>query len=457
MKMIKTICAIGVVSASLNAGNVMAKVSAEEAAKLGAELTPVGAEKAGNADGSIPAFTGGITAPPAGYVSGQFHVNPFPDDKPLFTINKANMDQYKGKLSEGQQKLLSKYDTFSMKVFPTRRSAHITQELVDFAKTNALNTELISDGNSIKNFEGVMPFPIVTHPLEVVWNHVMRKRANGTFTRQNVQVTPTESGDFTPVQFYEEFATRYKLEDYASNNDENVSFYFKQMVTAPARLAGNVLLAHETIDQVKEPRRAWIYNAGQRRVRRAPQVAYDGPGTASDGLRTTDQFDAYNGSPDRYDWVLEGKQELYVPYNSYDLDDQSLKYKDIVKAGHLKSDYLRYELHRVWKVTGTLKAGQRHIYSKRTFYVDEDTWAILVADHYDGRGELWRAYEAHNKFFYDPEVNSHFTVVEQTNDLLSGRYIALGLANELPYRFDFTKRFKTSDFTPAALRRSGQR
>jgi hypothetical protein len=457
MKMIKTICAIGVVAASLNAGNVMAKVSAEEAAKLGTTLTPVGAEKEGNADGSIPAYTGGITAPPAGYVSGEFHVNPFPDDKPLFTIDKANMEEYKAKLSEGQMKLLSKYDTFFMKIFPTRRSAHITQELTDFAKLNAVNTELIEDGNSIQNFEGVLPFPIAKHPLEIVWNHVMRKRANGSFTRQNVQVTPTESGDFTPVQFFEEFATRYKLEDFASNKDENVSFYFKQKVTAPARLAGNVLLVHETIDQVKEARRAWIYNAGQRRVRRAPQVAYDGPGTASDGLRTTDQFDAYNGSPDRYNWVLEGKQELYIPYNSYDLDDQSLKYKDIVKAGHLNSEYLRYELHRVWKVTGTLKDGQRHIYSKRTFYVDEDTWAIVVADHFDGRGELWRSYEAHSKYFYDPVVNSNFTIVEQINDLLSGRYIALGLANELPYRFDFTRSYKTKDFTPAALRRSSNR
>lgn len=455
MKMIKTICAIGVVAASLSAGNVMAKVSAEEAAKLGAELTPVGAEKAGNADGSIPAWTGGIKEPPASYKPGGYYVNPFPEDKPLFTINKANMGQYKDKLTEGQQRMLSKYDTYFMKVFPTRRSVHYTQEIIDFAKKNALNAVLIDNGNGVANVEGVYPFPIVKHPIEVLWNHIMRNRGGGTFDRNGVQVTPTESGDFAPVQFYEEFATRFALEDFATNKDENVTFYFKQMVTAPARLAGNVLLAHETIDQVKEPRRAWIYNAGQRRVRRAPQVAYDGPGTASDGLRTTDQFDAWNGAPDRYNWKLEGKQELYIPYNSYALDDRSLKYKDIVKAGHMNQEYMRYELHRVWKVTGTLKDGQRHIYSKRTFYVDEDSWAVIVADHYDGRGELWRHFEAHNKVFYD--VHAPFTTVEVTHDLLSGRYIAGGLANELPRRFDFSKRFSSSDFTPAALRRSGNR
>ena len=454
MKMIKTICAIGVVAASLHAGNVMAKVSAEEAAKLGAELTPVGAEKAGNADGSIPEWTGGIKEPPAGYKPGGYYVNPYPEDKPLFTINKANMGQYKDKLTEGQQRMLAKYDTYFMNVYPTRRSAHYPKEIIEYAKKNALNAEMIDNGNGIKGIEGVVPFPIVKHPIEVLWNHIMRNRG-GSFDRNTVQVTPTESGDFSPVQFYEEFSTRFELTDYAQNNDENVYFYFKQMVTQPARLAGNVLLVHETIDQVKEPRRSWIYNAGQRRVRRAPQVAYDGPGTASDGLRTTDQFDAWNGAPDRYNWKLEGKQELYIPYNSYDLDDRSIKYKDLVKPGHLNQDYMRYELHRVWKVTGTLKDGQRHIYSKRTLYVDEDSWAVVVVDHYDGRGELWRHYEAHNKYFYD--VQSPFTTVESTHDLLSGRYLSLGLANELPRRFDFSKKFSSSDFTPAALRRSGNR
>ncbi|WP_156490294.1 DUF1329 domain-containing protein, partial [Oleiphilus sp. HI0086] len=144
---------------------------------------------------------------------------------------------------------------------------------------------------------------------EVVWNHIMRSRG-GSFVRDYVQVTPTESGDFSPIRFVEHYSERLELTDAAKNGDKNVFWYFKQRVASPARLAGNVLLIHETIDQVKEPRRAWVYNAGQRRVRRAPQVAYDGPGTAADGLRTTDNFDMYNGAMDRYDWALEGKQEL---------------------------------------------------------------------------------------------------------------------------------------------------
>jgi len=454
MKMIKTLCAIGVVAASVSTTSVMAKVSAEEAAKLGGVLTPVGAEKAGNADGSIPEWTGGLKEAPAGYVAGKPYIDPFASDKVLYTISKDNMAQYADKLSEGQKRMLTKYSTYKMPVFQTRRSISYPEKITDFAKHNALNAEMIDGGNGLSNVKGVVPFPIPAKPLEIVWNHIMRNRG-GHFNRTSVQVTPTESGDYAPVKFYEEFSRRYELKDFAKNTDKNVFFYFKQMVTSPARLAGNVLLAHETIDQVREPRRAWVYNAGQRRVRRAPQVGYDGPGTASDGLRTADNFDAFNGAPDRYKWTLEGKQELFVPYNSYALDDKALKYKDVVRAGHINQDHTRYELHRVWKVTGTLKDGQRHIYSKRTFYVDEDSWAILVADHYDGRGELWRNYEAHNKFFYD--VGSPFTTIESIHDLLSSRYIAMGLANEEPIRYNFKKVFKSKDFTPAALRRSGKR
>ncbi len=454
MKLIKTMCAIGVVAAGMSAGNVVAKVSQDEAAKLGNEFTPVGAIKAGNAEGTIPEWTGGMKEAPAGYVSGKPYVDPYAGETPKFVITKDNMAQYAEKLSDGQKAMLSTYATYTMPVYETHRNIAYSDELAEYAKINATNAEMIDGGNGLKNVVGVTPFPIPQSGLEVVWNHIMRFRG-GSLERTYAQVTPMENGSYTPVKFYEEYSRRFRLTDFETNKDDNVMFYFKQVVTAPARLAGNVLLVHETIDQVKEPRRAWIYNAGQRRVRRAPQVGYDGPGTASDGLRTSDNFDMYNGAPDRYDWKLVGRQELFVPYNSYKLDDKSLSYDDLVKPGHINSDYTRYELHRVWKVEATLKPGQRHIYSKRILYVDEDSWAILVADHFDGRGEMWRHAEAHNKYFYDIGVT--FTTVESVHDLLSGRYISAGLANEEPARYVFGKEFSSKDFTPAALRRAGRR
>lgn len=454
MKFIKTICAVGAVTAAMSAGNAVAKVSADQAARLGQDLTLIGAEMAGNADGTIPAYTGGLKDIPAGYVSGKPYINPYADEKPLFTISKDNMAQYADKLIAGQKKMLEKYPTYTMPVYKTHRTAVITDEIAGYAKTNVLNTEVVDGGNGLQNFEGIMPFPIPNNGLEIIWNHITRFRG-GSLERFGVQVTPTETGRYSPVRIHDEFARRIKLKDFAKNKDDNVLFYYKQVITSPARLAGNVLLVHETLDQVKEARRGWIYNAGQRRVRRAPQVSYDGPSAAADGLKTVDNFDMFNGAPDRYDWNLIGKKELYIPYNSYDLDDKKYSYDDLVKPGHLNSEPTRYELHRVWVVEATLKAGARHIYSKRLFYVDEDTWAIVLSDMYDGRGEHWRFHEAHNKLHYD--IGAQFQTVDAVYDLPSGRYVAQGLANEEPLRYNFKKAFKTKDFTPAALRRSGKR
>ena len=282
-----------------------------------------------------------------------------------------------------------------------------------------------------------------------MWNHITRYHG-GNLRRIITQATPQTNGSYTPIRFEEEVAVPQLMPDIDPDKAANVLSFFKQSVTAPARLAGNVLLVHETLDQVKEPRLAWIYNAGQRRVRRAPQVAYDGPGTASDGLRTTDNFDMFSGAPDRYDWKLVGKKEMYIPYNSYKLDSPSLKYDDIIKAGHINQDLTRYELHRVWEVVGTVKPSERHIYAKRHMYIDEDSWQVALVDHYDGRGQLWRVAEGHAQFYYDHQVPAY--TVEALYDIIAGRYIALGMKNEEKRSFEFGFAAKAADYTPAALR-----
>jgi hypothetical protein len=163
----------------------------------------------------------------------------------------------------------------------------------------------------------------------------------------------------------------------------------------------------------------------------------------------------YNGAPDRYDWKLVGKKELYIPYNSYRLDSPNLKYSDILKAGHINQDLTRYELHRVWHVEATLKSGERHIYAKRDFYIDEDTWQAAIIDQYDGRGNLWRVSEAHAQYYYDNQVPWY--TLETSYDLQSGRYLALGMKNEEKRAYEFGFTATESEFTPAALRQSGVR
>jgi len=427
-----------------------AAVSPNEAAKLGSTLTPTGAEQAGSADGSIPAWTGGLPKNAGAVDAKGFLADPFSSEQPLLVITAQNAEQYKDKLTPGQLALFKRYpDSYRMPVFKTHRSANLPSEVLDATRENATKVQLIDNGNALANYRSGIPFPIPQSGLEVIWNHLTHY-AGGGMQRQFIQATPQQNGDFNPVHFQDDILTFYKMKD-----PGNRLFVLKQLVTAPARLAGNVLLLHETINQVKEPRQAWLYNAGQRRVRRAPQVAYDGPGTASDGMRTSDNFDMFNGAPDRYDWKLEGKKEIYIPYNSYRLDSPKLKYADILKAGHIDQDLARYELHRVWHVTATLKSGARHVYAKRDFYIDEDTWLIATVDHYDGRGSLWRVGEAHPQYYYHHQL-PWFTL-EALYDLQSGRYLALGLKNEEKQAWDFDFSPPESAFTPAALRQAGVR
>jgi hypothetical protein len=451
----KKILAAALVAASLAAVPALAKVDAAEAAKLGNELTPTGAEKAGNAAGTIPAWDGGIKQPPACYKGGDFLCNPFPDDKPLFVITAQNMEQYKANLTPGQMAMMKKYpDTYRMPVYQTRRSHAVPDFVAELTKKNAVETETVGNtGLKGLNLQGY-PFPIPKNGLEVIWNHIGRYRGS-SLERTIGQVTPQANGVYSMVMFKDQVAVRNTLTDIQPGEEENVMFYFKQQVVAPARLAGNVLLVHETIDQVKEPRLAWIYNAGQRRVRRAPQVAYDGPGTASDGMRTSDNFDLYNGAPDRYEWTLVGKKEMYIPYNSYKLDEKGLKYDDMIKPGHINQDLARYELHRVWVVEAKLRQGTRHIYAQRNFFIDEDSWVASAIDHYDGRGNLWRVAESHNMYYYNGGVSGY--ALETLYDLNAGRYLALGFENEEAKGANWDVKFSKVEFKPNALRQEGVR
>ncbi|MCG4454222.1 DUF1329 domain-containing protein [Pseudomonas sp. MMS21-TM103] len=447
----------GALALTLLATSVMAAVSEQEAAQLGTTLTPLGAEMAGNADGSIPAWTGGLPTN-AGAVDGKgFLADPFASEQPLFTITAANAEQYKDKLSAGQMAMFKRYaDSYKIPVYPTHRSAAVPDEIYAAAKQSALHTTTVDGGNGLQNFSDsrYYAFPIPKTGVEVVWNHITRYRG-GNLKRYITQATPQTNGSYSIVKFEDEIAFPTDMPDIDPAKASNILLYFKQRVTAPSRLAGNVLLVHETIDQVKEPRLAWIYNAGQRRVRRAPQVAYDGPGTASDGMRTADNFDLFSGAPDRYDWKLVGKKEMYIPYNSYKLDSPALKYDDVLKAGHINQDLARYELHRVWEVEATLKSGERHIYAKRHMYFDEDSWQLALVDHYDGRGQLWRVAEGHSQSYYHQKVPAY--TLETLYDVVAGRYLALGMKNEERSAYVFGFEASAADYTPAALRSSGVR
>jgi hypothetical protein len=228
----------------------------------------------------------------------------------------------------------------------------------------------------------------------------------------------------------------------------NLLLALKSKTIEPGLLAGKGGLTLEPIDQTADPRKTWQYNRGLRRILRLPNVAHDFPAFDTDNLRTVDEFDMFNGSPDYYDWRLLGKKELYIPYNAYALHSSEVRYDDIIRQHHINPELARYELHRVWVVEGTLKPGMKHSYSRRVFYLDEDSWQIALADNYDQPGKLWRTSEAHALNYY--QVPVQWSTLEVYYDLKEQRYLVSGLDNQrTPYRF--SDQADPREFSPNAL------
>lgn len=424
---------------------VDARVSDQDAARLGNALTPIGAERAGNADGTIPAWNGGLQVPPACFKGpGARYCDPYPDERPSFVISQANLAQYEERLSPGQIALLRQFpDSYRMPVYATRRSFANPEFIYQATRANATTAELHGSGEALVGAVTGIPFPLPANGHEVIWNHKTRYR-DVSVLRWNNQFAVTTSGDYNAVKIREEVLFAYNRPGVTVEALDNVLLYFLQVTTQPPRLSGSILLIHETMDQIKEARRAWQYNPGQQRLRRAPTVGYDNPGTGADGLRTNDQTDTFSGAMDRYDWKLVGKQELFVPANSYRLHSDALRYGDIVRKHHINADWTRYELRRVWIVDATLRAGTSHQYKRRRFYVDEDGWQIRVVDIYDARDQLWRVQEAHTVVAYDKPYE--LPVCETVYDLQNNRYLVQALNNEDPETV--TRVFEADRFDP---------
>ena len=446
---------ITLLAIALSGGLSFAKVSQEEAAKLGAELTPVGAVKAGNADGTIPEWTGGYTGRPPGYVKGKPLVDPFKDDKALFTITAQNYEQYKDKLSEGQIAMFKAYpETFKMNIYPTRRSSSFPEYVYKAVKENAVNGELNLTNFSTKGWTIAVPFPIPQNGTENLMNHLYSYVSpTGCYRAVTKQAIMGKDGEFTLTRISDVINRPMNVEGSPLGD---IMILFRQETLAPPRQAGRILIVNDYIDMLNTPRKAWLYNPGQCRVRLAPTVAYDGPGTAADGLRTTDDYTMFNGPPDRYNVTLAGKKEVYIPYNCYALKDPSIKHEDILRPFHLNPDLVRYELHRVWVIEMNLKEGVRHIYKKRRYYQDEDSWGLMMGEAYDERDQLWRVSMFHTYQHYEIP---HYTLagVNSWYDLLARRYLTFGLVSGEDDHFTFDTIYSPEEFTPNSLRQTGVR
>ena len=443
---------------SLVASAAMADVPANVANRLGQDLTPMGAEKAGS-DSGVGSWSGASIDGSAllqGYDGGALP-NPYASDKSLYTITAANAGDYDAQLTTGQKALLATYpDTYKLNVYESRRSCTYPDFVYKAAKRNAEVGKVVDGGNGISESIMASPFPIPSSALEIVWNHTLRYRGERV-ARDFNYAAPTASGDYTLTYTRDEIVFSYSDAQNSRAEDlNNISIWFVAYTSAPARRAGNVVLVHETLNMAKEGRKAWTYSPGTRRVRRAPNIAYDNPVTNGDGLATSDQYDGYNGAPDRYDWTVVGKVEKLSQQNNYQA--VLTPYEELLQAGHANQDVMRYEMRRQWVVEGNLKGSARHIYAKRVLRMDEDSSQMSAGEMYDGRGELWRIQEIGQAPDYRPEAQVCWTTGgEFTYDLLAGRYLGLAMKSGRPANFVTGLERLTKDYyTPANVRRLGR-
>lgn len=437
----------GVLLLAAMAAQAQAKVDEAQAARLGQSLTPLGAERAGNAAGTIPAWTGGVT-PPAAYQPGMHHPDPFAGDAMLYRVDQSNLSDHAAQLPDGLRALLERNPSYYLRVFPTRRSAAAPERIYEATRQNATTTELIANGNGIQGAAAGIPFPIPQSGLEVIWNHILHYKGdqNHIINSQAVVI----GGKPKYITRDRHILYVYNHEGITQQDLDNTLLYYKYRVTAPSKLSGTALVVEDTLDQVLSTRKAWRYSPDDRRVRRLPSLAYDSPQPDTSGLATADVVDVFNGAPDRYEWSLVEKREMLVPYNSYAVHQKGIPYEQIVQAETLNPELLRYELHRVWVVDATLRASFDHPYQKRRFYIDEDSWQILAVDLYDDSGALIGLQESHPISYYElPMFNS---TLETLYDFKGGNYFVDGLDNNEPM-YDFNIKLTPRDFSPSALRR----
>lgn len=428
------------------------QASVLDVSRLDKDLTPVGAERKGNGT-DIPSWSGGLKQSKS-HVSGKFHSNPYFREKPLFSITQANMEEHKERLSLGSQKLLKQFPSMELPVYKTHRSASYPDYVYQGIKKNVSDASLMKYGSGVNGSRISSPFPMPKNGLEVLWNHTLRFRGQSiSYQASTVHVNAAGSRAVTLRDYNYYFG--YSDPELSTADLNNKIFFLKRKTLAPASQAGGITLVHETLDQVRSPRKSWIYVPGQRRVRRTPDLNHDTPDAATDSLRTIDQVDMFNGAPTYYNWKLVGKQEMYIPYNSYLLHSADLMIEDITGPAHLNTELLRYEAHRVWVVEATLRVGMQHRYAKRRYYFDEDSWSIVYSEEYDKNDELWQFSEAHLINYF--EVPLIFSTLENTYDFKDGRYFVEGIDNDRGATYDYSEEYSKRDFTTSAIRREARR
>ncbi|WP_077032925.1 DUF1329 domain-containing protein [Pelomonas sp. KK5] len=409
-----------------NACMATAAVGADEAAQLGRQLTPWGAEAAGNKAGTIPAFSDAKRPASPAYDAKKPGVrpDPFADEKPLYSVTAANLAQYKDVVSPGIQEMLHKYPGFRLDVYPTHRMQRYPKAVIENSLKNATACKTTPDGQMLEGCLPGVPFPIPKTGAEVVWNHTLRYTSPSMDARWSSYTVDAGGG----VTLVGESPGFYQYPIYLPENigkpvgpDSVVWRTFYENV-APARKVGEKGVFVTSVDAKKYPAKVWQYLPGQRRVKLAPDLAYDTPNPQSSGGALMDESYAFMGAMDRFDFKLVGKRELLVLANPYRFSDGSLPVEKKYTKSFPNPDVMRWELRRVWEVEATLKPGLRHAYKTRKFFFDEDSPGCGIGEGYDAAGKIWRVATCVYTPWYETSDQGH-SELNFFFDLQSGTYV----------------------------------
>ncbi|MFW7349506.1 MAG: DUF1329 domain-containing protein [Pigmentiphaga sp.] len=435
------------------AAPALAAVDPAEAARLKTDLTPLGAEKAGNKDGSIPAWNGGMTTPIPGDKPGGRRGDPFKDEKPVYTVTAANMEQYAARLTDGVKAVLKKYpDTFRLDVYPTHRTAAAPQWVYDNTYANATRARL--NGDIPDGAYGGIPFPIPKSGAEVIWNHLLRWRGTSVqFGITQYQITadgkPVLTTDGTADQQMPYYFQDGSVEQFTKNGSEY--WMFRMVNSGPPLRAGEAIAGRVNFEGT-DP--SWVYLTGQRRVRKLPNPCCDTPTPSTAGVMSFDEIETFTGKISRFDWKLIGKQEMLIPYNGNRLL-QPKSDAEVVGRAFPNPDHVRWELHRVWVVEANLRQGQRHQAPRSRYYCDEDTWLCVLGDRWDANNQLWKTLWTQS--FVAPDLPGTVSGAMGFVDLLAGTAFVGNLYNSKSAQYPIKPRYPDAVFTPDALAGEGVR
>lgn len=423
-----------------------AAVSAGEASKLKSELTPFGAEKAGNKDNSIPEWAGGFSTVPPGYKAGGKRIDPFANEKPLYSVTAGNMEKYSDKLTDGVKTMLKKYPSYRLDVYPTHRTAAAPKYVYANIFKNATNAKL--DGIAVKGAFGGIPFPIPKSGEEAMWNHMLHWRGAALHRDMRAYLVTADGKSVMTTDARVDVQMPYYFEDGSSEKFGGDYWQLRMVNVGPPIRAGEAIVGHENLDPDKT--QVWVYLTGQRRVRKLPNGCCDTPAPPTAGVMSFDEINVFQTAQTlkRFNWKIVGKKEMLIPYNTNRTYGPT-KDSDVVGARHLNPDHVRWELHRVWVVDAALKEGQRHQAPKSRYYLDEDTWLAVLADRWDANGQLWKTVWSLPVVL--PEAPATTAIAFGFYDFVAGTWFVSDIMNEKAEQIKVVPSVSDSYFSPDAM------